>query len=376
MARYTVACDTCSSDMYFHTCGGNSRDRQWRADHWSHECDECKQKRVSVENEKNAEKNREEGLVLLTGSEKQVAWAETIRASFAKKADELMENAQKFHKLLEFMEQNTPDKINYKIKRFFENESASFWIDRRGNDIISFLEEIETEEVLNFKNLEKQLQKEAELEATIRPEVAVSETVAYIFLESDEKICIEFPEKRDDFRTLVKFHGFSWGNGRWYRKLSSTTGIKEDRVSEMGNLLLTEGFVIRVFDEELRQKAIDGIYEPEHTRWIKFYKGKYSIKWKRGAEDFYEEARRIPTSVWNRPTVDVKAEQFEIIEDFANEYDFKFTPKAKELLEEARKAKEETLVPKVKKGMESTKAKVVEKDFTPKEGEVDETLLD
>ena len=404
MARLTVQCDTCGSDMDFNTFGGNSRDRQWRADHFNHECNECKIKRVTLENEKNAERNREEGLPLLIGSEKQIAWAETIRATFIQKAEELMENAQKFYELLEnsieedrkalavtimidlgiidpnllnFFEENTLNKINFKITKFFENNSASFWIDRRGNDIIDFLEEIQSEEVMASKDLEAQLQKEAELEATIRPEIALSETVAYIFAENEEKLCIEFPEKRDDFRTLVKAHGFSWGNGRWYRKLSVITGTKEDRIAEMGNLLLTEGFVVRIFDEELRARAIEGIYEPEHTRWVKVYKGKFSIKWKRYTEDFYEEARKIPTSKWDNPTVDVKSEQFEAVEDFTNEYDFRFTPKAEELLEEARATKEAQLIPTVKKGKDSTKAPVVEKDFTPQEdGKIDATLLD
>ncbi|SFV54941.1 hypothetical protein MNB_SV-12-34 [hydrothermal vent metagenome] len=126
---------------------------------------------------------------------------------------------------------------------------------------------------------------------------------------------------------------------------------------------MLEGFIVRIFDEELRQKAIDGLYEPEHTRWIKFYKGKFSIKWKRYAEDFYAEARKIPTSKWDNPTVDVRAEQFEAVLDFANEYDFRFTPKAQKLLEE-------------KKGKESTKVSVTEKDFTPSEASIDVSLID
>jgi len=359
MARYVVKCDTCGQSMDFHTWGGNSRDRQWRADHWSHECDECKQKRVSQINEKNAEKNREEGLPLLVGSEKQIAWAETIRASFVQASSNLVVDSS----------------TNYKITKLFKNTSASFWIDRRGRELNKLLEEIEDEEVEIKKDLEQKLQKEAELEATIRPETALSETVAYIFAE-DEKICIEFPEKREDFRTLVKAHGFSWGNARWYRKLSITTGSKEDRISEIGNLLLIEGFIVRIFDEELRKKAIEGIYEPEHTRWIRTYKGKFSIKWKRYYEDFYAEARKIPTSKWDNPTVDVKSEQFEAVEDFANEYDFRFTPKALELLEEAKAFKKAQLIPSLKKGKESIKVTSTEKDFTPKEGEIDATLLD
>ena len=406
MARFTVQCDTCGSDMDFFTFGGNSRDRQWRADHFKHECDECKQKRIALENAKNAEKNREEGLPALTGSEKQIAWAETIRATFIEGASTLVQRLEKFYPLfneekkvsdkteikvarkvlrqlkmrydidVDFVLAENLESLHYKIGKLFENTSASFWIDRRGRELFELLEDIADEDIELQKKVEAQLQKEAELEATVRPEIVLSETVAYIFAESEEKICIEFPEKREDFRTLVKAHGFRWGKGRWYRNLSVITGTKEDRMAEMGNLLLREGFVVRIFDEEIRQRAIEGIYEPEHTRWIQYYKGKFSIRWKRGSEDFYAEARKIPTSKWDNPTVDVKAEQFEAVEDFAREYDFRFTPKALELLEEARANKEAQLIPTIKRGKESTKAPIVEKDFTVREAEIDTSLLD
>jgi hypothetical protein len=402
MARYTVECDSCSKEMDFNTFGGNSRDRQWRADHWSHECDECKETRIKAENEKNAQKNREEGLPLLVGSEKQISWAETIRGKLVIESSLFIEKSELVYtKLLEVAEPltkriimrammdvdfslhnrnfifgNSLEKVHYKITRLFENTSASFWIDSRGIELYELLENIEDEDIEAQQELEKNQQKEAELEATIRPKIALSETVAYIFSESEEKLCIEFPEKRDDFRTLVKAHGFSWGNGRWYRNLSITTGSKEDRISEMGNLFLTEGFIIRIFDEELRQKAIDGSYEPEHTRWIKFYKGKFSIKWKRYSEDFYEEARRIPTSKWDNPTVDVKAEQFEAVLDFANEYDFRLSQGALELVEESRRAKEAQLIPTVKKGADAKSANMKQRDFNIHSVDIDDELVD
>jgi len=405
MARYTVLCDTCGQEMDFHTWGGNSRDRQWRADHWSHECSECKQKRVALENEKNAEKNRAMGLPTLVGSEKQIAWAETIRAGFIKSSSLFMEDVIKFYPLfndelkrtgkkafrvahkvardmnlnrfdVDFVIENSIQTIDYKITTLLNEKSASFWIENRGRELFQLLEAIEDEDIEIQKELEQKLQKEAEIEATVRPLVALSETVAYIFAEGDDKICVEFPEKREDFRTLVKGQGFSWGNGRWYRKLSITTGTKEDRIANIGNTLLLGGFVIRIFDEELRQKAIDGEYEPEHTRWILNYKGRFSIKWKRYYEDFYQEARKIPTSKWDNPTVKVKSEQFEAVLDFANEYDFRFTPKAQELLEEARAIKEAQLIPQVTKGEEPKRVEIVKKDFTPKEGVIDSSLLD
>jgi len=400
MARYTVACDTCGLDMDFVTFGGNSRDRQWRADHWSHECDECKQKRITAENEKNAVKNREDGLPVLVGSEKQIAWAETIRSKFLDISSKVMENIGSIYEVIDevsrikikgiifknpnlkheinvdFVFQNNIEQINYKLTKLFENQSSSFWIDRRGRELHQLLEEIEDEEIVVQKDIEKNLQKEAELEATVRPSEPITETIATISIISDEKISISFPEKREDFRLLVKEHRYSWSGGAWERKIGYISGNITDRVANIGNILLDAGFIVRIFDQELRQKAIDGIYEPEHTRWIQLYKGKFSIRWRRYHEDFYEEARKIPTSKWDNPTVDVKSEQFEAVLDFANEYDFRFTSKAQELLEKAKRAKEAQLIPEVKKGKESTKVKLKERDFTVEEVEVDEAFLD
>ena len=398
MARYTVQCDTCGSDMDFNTFGGNSRDRQWRADHFTHECDECKQKRVALENEKNAEKNKEEGLPQLIGSEKQIAWAETLRAKIVNASGEFMENAEKFYALLnedtspvevgfeigvhdmdilDFLEEaNSIENINYKIAKLLENASSSFWIDNRGQEIVDLLEDIPSEEIAVQENLELGMQKEAEIEATVRPSEPVTETIATITIVNEKKISISFPEKREDFRLLVKGNGFSWGGGAWERNIIYRNGNIGDRVADIGNQLLQNGFIIRIFDEELRQRVIEGIYEPEHTRWVQHYKGKFSIRWKRGEEDFYHQARAIPTSIWDNPTVDVKSEQFEAVLDFANEYDFRFTPKAQELLEEAQKAKESQLVPIIKKGAESKKAEPKERSFEPKEAQIDETLLD
>jgi len=401
MARYIVLCDTCGKDMDFNTWGGNSRDRQWRADHFSHECNECKQNRLTIENKKNVEKNKEEGLPPLLGSEKQIAWAETIRAKILSNVNDFIKKAEVVYKELsnnqditkrvvmkimmnedfnlhnrDCLMENDIESINFKITKLFENTLSSFWIDNRGKELYEFLENIEDEKVEVQKNLEKQLQKEAELEATIRPKEPITETIATISLIDNKKISISFPEKNEEFRLLVKDFGYSWSGSSWDRDILYRNGSVEDRVVNIGNTLLENGFIIRIFDEELRQRAINGVYEPEHTRWIQDYKGKFSIRWKKHFENFYREAKKIPTAIWDNPTVDVRAEQFEAVEDFANEYNFKFTPKAKELLDKAKETKQSQLIPTLIKGESPKKAIEQERDFSVKEGEIDETLLD
>jgi virulence-associated protein VapD len=264
------------------------------------------------------------------------------------------------------------------------NPKASFWIDNRGEffyGLVDLLIAIPTEVQKVQKSIEEDMQKEAELEATVRTEIATSETVAIISVEKLTKITVTFDEKRDDFRKIIKGHGFSWGDGHWYRNINAINGSVADRVAEVGNALLVENFIIRIFDEELRTKAVEGIYEPEHTRWIQKrtsgkYKGCFALVWKRYHEDFYEVAQKIPTSKWSNPSVVVRPEQFEAVLDFANEYDFRLSQGALELVEESGRAKEAQLVPMVKKGADAKSANVKQRDFNIHSVDIDDELVD
>ena len=80
MAKYTIQ----------HRCGheeevklfGKEKERQWKIGKMEEEdCLECQNKQA-------AEENAEEGLPALEGSDKQVAWAETIRARFLRRIEE------------------------------------------------------------------------------------------------------------------------------------------------------------------------------------------------------------------------------------------------------------------------------------------------
>jgi hypothetical protein len=73
---------------------------------------------------------------------------------------------------------------------------------------------------------------EALAEATIRPEQPKTETVAEIRV-LDNAVEILFPERREDFRELVRFKlGYTWTEPCWKRELKSVNGSPADRAAE------------------------------------------------------------------------------------------------------------------------------------------------
>ncbi len=382
MAKYYVNCVKCDTEFQVNLIGKSST-RQWKLENTEWKCEDCKeQERIEV-NKKAKIENIENGFPPLLGSVKQIAWAETIRKNKSDKLDEIIHkiNIEPEHSFITKIEIDNPE---FKIEQLFLKDSANWWIDNRFTNIIDMLNSLPSEKkVIEDKNFEIQ-QKDAELEATIRPLEPLTETIAIFSLHHEDnknEIRIIFPEKREDFRTIVKNCAFKWyRDGYWYKYINFTKGTLSDRVADIGNQLLQNGFIVRIFDEKMRTKAIEGIYEVEHTRWIMArvkgdYKGRLVVSWSRN-ENFYDESKKITSAIWSRPNIIVRPEHFAEVFDFANECDFKITPKAQEIIDNAKRNKEAALVPKVKKGAEPIKAKSIKKDFTPTEGAVDETLLD
>ena len=61
---------------------------------------------------------------------------------------------------------------------------------------------------------EKEIEKEASEEATIRPQDTKTETVAEIRILK-ETVQVEFPEKREDFRKIINSNGYRWSGSCW-----------------------------------------------------------------------------------------------------------------------------------------------------------------
>lgn len=181
---------------------------------------------------------------------------------------------------------------------------------------------------------------------TLRPESPKTETIVHLDAEPNV-VYVYFTERREEFRLLVRSLGYRWDGYSWRRTMSPATGTSMDRAAETGYKLLSAGFIVRT-SSDLASKIMAADYEPEQTRWIMArttgkHAGWFSLSWSR-AEDFYRRARKIVASRYDSPNVVVPAEQYEQVLDFAETYDFKFSPGATALVQKAQAEREQAIV--------------------------------
>lgn len=183
------------------------------------------------------------------------------------------------------------------------------------------------------------------LDNILFPESPVSKIPALI--EADpQRVAASF-EYNQDFIEIVKSLGYEW-KGKftgWVKKVESFTGPAEDRAAELANRLLASGFPVEIESPEIRRKAVEGDFIPEHTRWIlKIVGGKYegwfSLRWLGRNEELYRMARRLPGSLWSGKSVIVRPEFYVELEDFAQIFGFRFAPEAQKMLDEIREKME------------------------------------
>lgn len=324
-------------------------------------CPDCYKQHIQelrkAENKKSAEINKEYGLPELIGTPKQVEWGETCRKNKIERMEHALETEtiRSFRRMDDERKKVLLEKYRLAAQRVMMEESAAWWIDHRGmsgGDIRDLLDK-HIKAMENEVTGELEVEKMIEAEITVRPEDPKTETVAFIKFE-DETIEINFPERREDFRQIVKGRGFEWNGLQscWIRKITIFSGPVLDRVAEVGHLLLGRGFVVRIPDMTAREMAVTGQYQKEQTRWIKEstsdkYKGSFAISWNRDREDLYDVARQLPGSRWDRTVVTVPPERFEEVLDFAGIYGFKLSQAALNVVERARAIKEASLVARV-----------------------------
>ena len=339
---------------------GKTKDREWKADkHFSGLCPECweveKQRQFDEANAKAAAEAAEMDLPELTGTERQVSWANTLRQAWIKTADGYVENGKT--NIKKFKETD-PDKaievekelaiVMTAIDNILKAKTAArYWIDSRDSDVSTTIKDeikkIETEQAQPL--VPEAVKQEVMDTLTMRPSESVTDLVTEIRIKEDF-VTAKLPEKNEAFRSIVRFLNFAWENGCWQRKTSESTGTAMDRATELGIKLLAAGFPIRVFDDILQQQILAGQYEPESDRWIYVYENGFRIKWFNRSEDFYQEAKRLPGSRWisEKRSMYVPAEAFRDLQGFADRYKFTFSAKAKERLEIAKQAFESAMV--------------------------------
>ena len=224
-----------------HSCGhesgielvGKKSYKEWRAkQYFSDVCPECRQK----EQEKRAKEVAEQyDMPGLSGTDKQIAWANAIRADF-------LDYCEK-HELVAEPLINT-------------ETGAKFWIDNRDHIC-------DKEFVLCYEDiLERKLQASRFLpEDTIIPTsqkysdtVEITEYVDLGGVDRYIKLCYM---KNSDFISLVKSRGYEWSQhvGGWCKALPKTVESSfGDEAVGVGKIFLDNGFSVCVHDEDVKAK--------------------------------------------------------------------------------------------------------------------------
>lgn len=284
---------------------GKISERQWKIDrHFEGVCEECKKKEREENGKKAAETSKEYDFPDLQGTDKQIAWANTMRLDFY----------------------NLCNKNKVFIDDIIIHETgAKFWIDNRYNLNLDF------PQIYSQAAKKRKIEKEVISADSVKPENVKHDGVVEI-ANIGNKIVLRY-EKDQDFIDTVKSKKYQWNSWEkyWYRNLTETTGTFSDRAAEIGNLLLKNGFAICIHDTEIMKKAIDGTFEEEYARWIYSTRNTslLAIDWGCKNDELYRKSKQIGAQ-WDGSFMRIDVFHYKKVEKFAKENGFKFTAAAKD----------------------------------------------
>lgn len=351
MAVAKCTCKTCGNGFEVRAYKPNRRDansfEEWAAGNIT-ECKECREKRLNAEraeeNAKAMEAAKELGYPELVGTEKQVAWASSIRdAAMTELRDHYLDPL--------VLSRDPRAQIIFDGLKdiMLRHTLASWWIENmRYQSHGQILLQLMITDEKAVRALEAEVKGEApspETEEQPRPEPQPEEIRPEAVPEdrkhggsvdirtADGKV-VALYEKNDAFRDIVKGMGFSWRDG-WIRTPSETAGTAENIIAELGSRLLNAGFAVRFGSRELMDKAVSGDYQPMCRRWIKYAYGDiFSVVWGRD-NDLYREAKSLPGAKYNPGSMgmDVPERSWAALLDFAGKRGFRITADAQERLD-------------------------------------------
>lgn len=313
-------------------------------------CPECYEKWKEEEKERKnreaMEAAKEMELPELHGSEKQIAWAVTLRQNkieeFEKYRERIAEsrncriNAKNVFNIISTAKDI--EKAIEEVEELFQVTlasltSATSWINTRFDSI----EEILQQQKKNIKiTEEKEIEKEIEKEGIVSSEN--TKYKGYVFIDKQENVIFAVYEKNEEFINIMKSLSFSWSGSRWERKINQFSGPAKDRMAEAGNKLLQSGFSISILDEEIRNAAVNGEFKPECKRWVKWNDTYHLALCFERNDRLYQTGKKIPSARYRSGTLYVNVSHWEEVQEYAKAFGFQFSQKA---LEEIEKYKSE-----------------------------------
>jgi hypothetical protein len=358
MARAYYQCAKCAADVEVRANSRKEADRhaQWRTKQGA-VCSTCfavqRAAEVEAENLSAAERAAASSLPALTGSEKQIPWATTLRdkmlAQFERAENLARDAVQDAAAAPELLDAAQRVLIAGEILR--AKTSAHWWIDQRTTDsrtlvAVALKAEISVELQRRITAAQTPAEVEAEADALadalLIPSCSpVSQHVAEVTLRGMDLV-VRVDAYVPALRSAVVGGHLAWDETarHWCRTLSSTTsGDPIDCAAELAHRLLAAGFLVRLHDPEARCRAVAGTF----VRWVTRgsatgkYAGWYAIRWRK-PDDLYDDARRIGGSRYKDGTVYAPPGSTDEVLDFAERHGFRVSHGALSAAEQHRAA--------------------------------------
>lgn len=308
---------------------GPGKEREWKIERaFSGLCPECYQKYLEEqrkeENTRAMEESSEMGLPELLGTEKQIAWANTIRMKFINGLAQITkgDEAENLIKIEEFC--------------YMEHTEAKFWIENRTESVKGFWKKVYKEWRLKEENrvpddIMEELEKEA-VKLTLKPETVTKNGIVKIKVKNNIVQIIYV--KDDELISIVKKMKYRWDGTCWGKNITEFTGSGSNCAAAIGNKLLASGFSVQFPDEESKKQALLGNFTEECERKIEYGEKVFLISWEGQNDVLYQAARKLHGASWRNRAMRVSIEYYREVQDFAETLRFQFSAKAKKAIEE------------------------------------------
>lgn len=214
-------------------------------------CEACEKKAREEANAKAAEESKELNLVELSGSEKQVAWANSIRSRMIKEFEEELSSYE--------------DSKNYDVKKivltFINTKTYAYWfIDNRDSMVSLIVKSEDFKKVLN-----QVINGVTETEVVEKAEEPVVEEDVVKIKISGDYVNV-FYKKDNRFVSRMHYYLFTWDyeNKCWYKKVYVKGHTVQDLAAEIYKDLSNCGFKIICEDDVVIEKATNRTYKTEN----------------------------------------------------------------------------------------------------------------
>lgn len=179
----------------------------------------------------------------------------------------------------------------------------------------------------------------------IRPKDVANPTICRVAI-SGQTIPLLYPEKREDFRLLVKRYRYQW-TSCWQRRFEAKADVI-DRAAEISNEILLLGLPVQIDSEAVRDRLLSSSFIPESFKRVMGYvadpyKDWFTFEYPKG-EDRYSEIVKLTAAKYTDGLIVVPPEQFAEVEDFAEINGFEMTERALQIAAKAREIAESAII--------------------------------